>query len=91
MGFCCINLFKCLESSGVVFIQFIDCYILRNYVYFYVIVNNLLILIGIQDVVLLDGIMDEDQDFLLGQDWEMVMDIEDSFDEDWLIFGVEFK
>lgn len=82
MGFCRTNLFKRLESSGAAFIQSIDRHILRNYVYLHAIANGLPIPIGTQDAALLDGTTDEDQDSLLGQDWESTADTEDIFDED---------
>ncbi|MBE9242371.1 helicase-related protein [Synechocystis salina] len=91
MGFCRTNLFKRLESSGAAFIQSIDRHILRNYVYLHAIANNLPIPIGTQDSAWLDGTTDEDQDSLLGQDWETATDTEDRFDEDRLTPGAEFK
>ena len=46
MGFCRTNLFKRLESSGFSFLISLSRHILRNYVFFYAIQNNLLVPIG---------------------------------------------
>ncbi|MFH1321086.1 MAG: helicase-related protein [Bacteroidota bacterium] len=46
MGFCRTNLFKRLESSGFSFLISISRHILRNYVFFYAIQNNLPVPIG---------------------------------------------
>ena len=59
MGFCRTNLFKRLESSGQAFIQSIERYILRNFVYLYAIENDLPIPIGTQDASLLDARFDD--------------------------------
>ncbi|AMA10695.1 helicase-related protein [Picosynechococcus sp. PCC 73109] len=92
MGFCRTNLFKRLESSGAAFIQSIERHILRNYVYLHAIANELEIPIGTQDAALLDDTTDEDQDSLLGQDWETATESsEDSFDEDAFTPSVELK
>ena len=65
MGFCRINLFKRLESSGKAFLQSIDRHILRNYVFLHAIANDLDIPIGTQDAELLDTKnVDEDSDSL---------------------------
>jgi len=63
MGFCRTNLFKRLESSGVVFQQSVARHILRNYVFLHAIENGLPLPIGTQDAGLLDaGNNDEDVD-----------------------------
>ncbi|MEH2284936.1 MAG: phospholipase D-like domain-containing protein [Nostoc sp.] len=54
MGFSRTNLFKRLESSGVVFIQSIQRHILRNFIYLYALEQGLDIPIGTQDAELLD-------------------------------------
>jgi len=54
MGFCRINLFKRLESSGIAFIQSIERHILRNYIYLYALENNLDLPIGAQEASSLD-------------------------------------
>ena len=46
MGFCRTNLFKRLESSGYSFLISLSRHILRNYVFFYAIQNNLPVPIG---------------------------------------------
>ena len=46
MGFCRTNLFKRLESSGFSFLISLSRHILRNYVFFYAIQNNLPVPIG---------------------------------------------
>lgn len=46
MGFCRTNLFKRLESSGFSFLISLGRHILRNYVFFYAIQNNLPVPIG---------------------------------------------
>ena len=55
IGFCRINLFKRLESSGSAFIQSIERHILRNYVFLHAIENGLDIPIGSQDAEILDS------------------------------------
>ncbi|MEG3874091.1 MULTISPECIES: helicase-related protein [unclassified Microcoleus] len=69
MGFCRINLFKRLESSGSAFLLSIDRHILRNYIFLYAIANDLNIPIGTQNAELLDTKnVDEDSDSLLSTD-----------------------
>jgi hypothetical protein len=63
-GFCRINLFKRLESSGASFILSLKRHVLRNYIYIYAINNELPIPIGAQDADLLD--INEDDDFEIG-------------------------
>ena len=46
MGFCRTNLFKRLESSGFSFLVSLSRHILRNYVFYYAIQNNLPVPIG---------------------------------------------
>lgn len=46
MGFCRTNLFKRLESSGYSFLMSLCRHVLRNYVFFYAIQNNLPVPIG---------------------------------------------
>ena len=55
MGFCRINLFKRLESSGLAFEQSIDRHVLRNFVFLHAINNNKPVPIGSQDAALLDA------------------------------------
>ncbi|MBI2849384.1 MAG: NgoFVII family restriction endonuclease [Chloroflexi bacterium] len=63
MGFCRVNLFKRLESSGQVFLQSIQRHILRNYVFLYAIEQDKPLPIGTQDAGLLDsGVYDGDAD-----------------------------
>lgn len=63
MGFCRTNLFKRLESNGNAFIQSIERYILRNYIFIYAIENGRPLPIGTQDSGMLDSrITDEDAD-----------------------------
>ncbi|MBA3946274.1 MAG: NgoFVII family restriction endonuclease [Herpetosiphonaceae bacterium] len=60
MGFSRTNLFKRLESSGVVFIQSLHRHILRNYVFLHALSNGLPLPLGTQgaDVLDLDGDLD---------------------------------
>ena len=55
MGFCRINLFKRLESSGLAFEQSIDRHVLRNFVFLHAIKNDQPVPIGAQDAALLDA------------------------------------
>ena len=65
IGFCRINLFKRLESSGNAFIQSVERHVLRNHVFLYAIENDLPLPIGPQDAEMLDArIFDEDRDAL---------------------------
>ena len=67
MGFCRVNLFKRLESSGAAFLQSIERHILRNYVFLHAIEQSLPLPIGTQDAAMLDArIQDEDADALMG-------------------------
>lgn len=82
MGFCRINLFKRLESSGHSFITSIRRHILRNFIYLHAIENDLPLPIGTQDVGLLDSrISDEDADAVLGT-VEMFEEDNDSAEKD---------
>src|SRR5947199_2138763 len=61
MGFCRINLFKRLESSGLAFQQSIERHILRNFVFLHAIEQKLPLPIGPQEAALLDAhVYDED-------------------------------
>lgn len=61
MGFCRINLFKRLESSGLAFGQSLERHVLRNFVFLHAIENKLPVPIGAQDAALLDAhVYDED-------------------------------
>jgi superfamily II DNA or RNA helicase len=61
MGFCRINLFKRLESSGLAFLQSIERHILRNFVFLHAIEQKLPLPIGPQEAALLDAhVYDED-------------------------------
>src|SRR5439155_26313190 len=63
MGFCRINLFKRLESSGLAFQQSLERHILRNFVFLHAIEEKLPLPIGPQDAALLDAhIYDEDSE-----------------------------
>jgi superfamily II DNA or RNA helicase len=55
MGFCRINLFKRLESSGLAFEQSMDRHVLRNFVFLHAIKHNQPVPIGAQDAALLDA------------------------------------
>ena len=73
MGFCRVNLFKRLESSGAAFLQSVERHILRNYVFLHAIRNGLPLPLGTQDAEMLDSrFTDEDADqargFLLDPD-----------------------
>lgn len=64
MGFCRTNLFKRLESSGYSFLISLSRHILRNYVFFYAIQNNLPVPIGINISQNLDDYLeDSDTDY----------------------------
>lgn len=64
MGFCRTNLFKRLESSGYSFLISLSRHILRNYVFFYAIQNNLPVPIGKNISQNLDDYLeDSDTDF----------------------------
>ena len=63
MGFCRINLFKRLESSGLAFQQSIERHILRNFVFLHAIEQKLPLPIGPQEAALLDAhVYDEDSE-----------------------------
>jgi len=63
MGFCRINIFKRLESSGAAFLLSVSRHILRNYIYIHALDNALPVPMGAQDAALLDErIFDEDVD-----------------------------
>lgn len=63
MGFCRTNLFKRLESSGFSFLTSLSRHVLRNYVFFYAIQNNLPVPIGKNISQNLDDYLeDEDTD-----------------------------
>ncbi|MEH2375751.1 helicase-related protein [Nostoc sp.] len=79
MGFSRTNLFKRLESSGVVFIQSIERHILRNFIYLYALEQGLNIPIGTQDAELLDtSNNDEDTDSVAAALFDTEMDDDDS-------------
>ena len=63
IGFCRINLFKRLESSGIAFIQSVERHVLRNHVFLHAIENDEPLPIGPQDAEMLDArLYDEDAD-----------------------------
>ena len=63
VGFCRVNLFKRLESSGAAFLQSVERHILRNYVFLHAIRNDLPLPLGTQDAEMLDSrFTDEDAD-----------------------------
>ena len=55
MGFCRMNLFKRLESSGHAFIQSIERHILRNYIFLHAIETHRALPIGPQDISWFDS------------------------------------
>jgi superfamily II DNA or RNA helicase len=61
-GFCRINLFKRLESSGYAFLLSVERHVLRNFVVLHAIENELPIPIGAQDAALMDY-NESDEDF----------------------------
>jgi superfamily II DNA or RNA helicase len=67
IGFSRTNLFKRLESSGVVFLQSLERHIVRNAIYLYALENGLPLPIGTQDIVPLDS-MDEDLENIISID-----------------------
>ena len=63
MGFCRVNLFKRLESSGHAFILSLERHVLRNQIFLHAIDNNLPLPVGTQDFGLLDeASLDENED-----------------------------
>ncbi|MEH2140710.1 helicase-related protein [Nostoc sp.] len=79
MGFSRTNLFKRLESSGVVFIQSIERHILRNFIYLYALEQGLDIPIGTQHAELLDtSNNDEDADSVVAALFDTEMEDDDS-------------
>ena len=74
MGFCRINLFKRLESSGQAFLQSIERYILRNYIFIHAMENGEPFPIGGIDAALLDSRFTdadlEDINLIIGSDDE---------------------
>lgn len=63
MGFCRVNLFKRLESTGHAFQQSLERHILRNFVFLHAIEKKLPLPIGAQDAALLDAyVYDEDSE-----------------------------
>ena len=55
VGFCRINMFKRLESSGSAFLLSVERHLLRNYVFLHAIRNGLPLPIGTQDAEMLDS------------------------------------
>ncbi|MEH1847397.1 MAG: helicase-related protein [Nostoc sp.] len=79
MGFSRTNLFKRLESSGLVFIQSIERHILRNFIYLYALEQGLDIPIGTQDAELLDtSNNDEDADSVAAALFDREIEEDDS-------------
>ena len=69
IGFCRINLFKRLESSGHAFLLSVRRHIVRNFIYLHALEKNLPLPIGTQDAALFDtrtGDNDEDAPSLFG-------------------------
>jgi len=56
MGFCRVNLFKRLESSGAAFLQSLKRHIVRNYVYLYALEADKPLPIGTQDAAWFDSL-----------------------------------
>ncbi|MBU2622158.1 MAG: NgoFVII family restriction endonuclease [Proteobacteria bacterium] len=73
-GFCRINLFKRLESSGHAFILSVERHILRNFIFLHAIEKELPLPIGTQDIGLLDT-WANDQDSEL---WEPAIENDDN-------------
>jgi hypothetical protein len=63
MGFCRINLFKRLESSGYAFLLSVERHILRNLVFIYAIEKKLSLPIGSQEASILDFNLETDEDY----------------------------
>jgi superfamily II DNA or RNA helicase len=59
IGFCRINLFKRLESSGHAFLLSVRRHILRNFIFVHALENSLPLPIGTQDAVLFDTRSDD--------------------------------
>ncbi|MBG1265952.1 helicase-related protein [Nostoc sp. WHI] len=79
MGFSRTNLFKRLESSGVIFIQSIERHILRNFIYLYALEQGFDIPIGTQDAELLDtSNNDEDADSVVAALFDTEIEEDDS-------------
>jgi len=69
IGFCRINLFKRLESSGHAFLLSVRRHIVRNFIYLHALEKNLPLPIGTQDAALFDtraGDTEEDTSSLFG-------------------------
>ncbi|MBX7215086.1 MAG: NgoFVII family restriction endonuclease [Thermoflexales bacterium] len=81
MGFCRINLFKRLESSGQAFLLSVERHILRNYVFLHALAEGKPLPIGTQDIGLLDPRnYDEDPDDANAPG--VVFDVDDTQDDD---------
>lgn len=65
-GFCRINLFKRLESSGHSFILSLQRHILRNFIFLHAIESDLPLPIGTQDLGLLDPTAGDEDNLLWG-------------------------
>lgn len=59
MGFCRVNLFKRLESSGSAFLQSLERHILRNYIYLHALETGNLLPIGTQDAAWFDSLSND--------------------------------
>lgn len=68
MGFCRTNLFKRLESSGFSFLMSLSRHILRNYVFFYAVQNNLPVPIGKSISQNLDDFLEDNDTDSNGED-----------------------
>jgi superfamily II DNA or RNA helicase len=62
MGFCRVNLFKRLESSGQAFLQSVERHVLRNFVFLHALENDLPLPLGPQDAELLDARFSDEDD-----------------------------
>jgi Helicase conserved C-terminal domain/PLD-like domain len=63
LGYCRVNLFKRLESSGSAFLQSVERHVLRNSVYLHALQEGLPIPVGTQDIAMLDSrLYDDDAD-----------------------------
>ena len=77
VGFCRINLFKRLESSGKAFLLSVERHLLRNYVFIHAIRNGLPLPIGTQDAEMLSSrYTDEDENYSDAEE-----DLDENIDE----------
>ena len=83
VGFCRVNLFKRLESSGTAFLQSVERHVLRNYVFLHAIRNGLPLPLGTQDAEMLDSrFTDEDANQAKGSLFDPTDDEQDEIVEE---------